>query len=346
MCAGEEETYEGFRLHCLGHQQLAGHPRFKGLRGKLATIRPDVVQSFLAIGWVALDAAMLRVSLGYRLFTAAHTTASVFPLANRESRWSEPARIHNLLSRWLPGRLVSSQTDKCYAATADCADVAVRFFGVQAHKVEVAPLGVDTELMSPVATAEQGAQRIATRERLGVQPDEVLFIYTGQFTAAKNPLLLTQAIESMRTHGARAKAVFIGDGQQRELIGAYPSSIVLRFVPHRELAGYYRAADVAVWPTQESTSMLDAAACGLPIVVNNTLRATERISGNGLTYVLNDQGSLEQVLSQLLDPSERKRLGDVGARRMAEQFSWDALVRRRIADYRRALGAVPGGTRR
>lgn len=84
--------------------------------------------------------------------------------------------------------------------------------------------------------------------------------------------------------------------------------------------------------------MLDAAACGLPVVVNDTLRATERIEGNGLTYLLNDQGSLERVLSGLLDPAARKSLGEVGARRMAELFSWESLVRRRIADYRQALG--------
>jgi len=136
------------------------------------------------------------------------------------------------------------------------------------------------------------------------------------------------------------KSVFLGDGQQRADLSAIGSSTVLAFVPHRELPGYYRASDVAVWPNQESTSMLDAAACGLPVVVNDTLRATERIEGNGLTYRLNDQASLESVLSQLLDPEARRRLGTTGARRMAEHFSWDALVRRRLTDYRHALGNV------
>lgn len=343
MKAGERESYDGFNLHCLAHKQVGGHPRFIGLRQELARLKPDIVQSFLSIGWVALDSAWLQPTFGYKLFTAAHTTASVFPLATRQSSWVEPARMRNLVSRWLPGRFVSTRTEKCYAATTDCADVAIRFFGVEAAKVDVAPLGVDTDLMSPIATAEHEAERRALRERLGVQPDEVLFIYTGQFTQAKNPLLLAQAVEAMRSRGARVKSVFLGDGQQRADLSAIGSSTVLAFVPHRELPGYYRASDVAVWPTQESTSMLDAAACGLPVVVNDTLRATERIEGNGLTYRLNDQASLESVLSQLLDPELRRQLGTTGARRMAEHFSWDALVRRRLADYRHALGS--GGER-
>ncbi len=346
MSPGQQETYEGFRLHCLKYRNVGGHPRFVGLREKLESIRPDVVQSFLSIGWVALDAAVLKISMGYKLFTAAHTTVSVFPLANRESRWAEPECIRNFLSRWLPGRFVSTQTEKCYAATTDCAYVARRFFGVQPRKIVVAPLGVDTDLLSPVSTREQQEGRIAMRERLGVQGDEILFIYTGQFSAAKNPLLLAKAIESMRSHGAKARALFLGDGTQRDSIAAYPSSVVLPFVPHRELVKYYRAADVGVWPTQESTSMLDAAACGLPIVVNNTLRAIERIDGNGLTYNLNDQASLERVLSVLLDAATRKRLGDVGARRMSEQFSWQALVQRRVADYCNASGVESAERRR
>lgn len=338
MAPGEEESFEGYRLHCVRHRQIAGHPRFIGLREKLRSIRPDVVQSFLSIGWVALDAALLKIPLGYKLFTAAHTTASVFPLANRESRWTEPARMRNLLSRWIPGRMVSTQTEKCYAATSDCADVAIRFFGVEPGKVDVAPLGVDTDLLSPVSTSGQADNRAAMRRRLGIEPDEIAFIYTGQFTQAKNPVLLASSVQAMRARGARVKALFLGDGAQRGEIAAHASSIVLPFVPHRDLVDYYRAADVGVWPTQESTSMLDAAACGLPIVVNSTLRAVERIDGNGLTYVLNDQMSLERTLYSLLDAETRKRLGDAGARRMAEHFSWNALVQRRVFDYRRSLG--------
>lgn len=338
MAPGEEESFEGYRLHCVRHRQIAGHPRFIGLRAKLTSIRPDVVQSFLSIGWVALDAALLKIPLGYKLFTAAHTTASVFPLANRESRWTEPARMRNLLSRWLPGRMVSTQTEKCYAATSDCADVAIRFFGVEPGKVDVAPLGVDTDLLSPVSTSGQADDRAAMRRRLRIEADEIAFIYTGQFTPAKNPLLLARSVQAMRSRGARVKALFLGDGAQRGEIAAHASSIVLPFVPHRDLVDYYRAADVGVWPTQESTSMLDAAACGLPIVVNSTLRAVERIDGNGLTYVLNDQMSLERTLYSLLDAETRKRLGDAGARRMAEHFSWNALVQRRVSDYRRSLG--------
>ena len=85
--------------------------------------------------------------------------------------------------------------------------------------------------------------------------------------------------------------------------------------------------------------MLDAAACGLPIVVNDTLQAVERIDGNGITYRLGDVDSLVAAIERLLAPAQRTQLGDTGARRMSEHFSWADLARRRLADFEASLPA-------
>ena len=83
--------------------------------------------------------------------------------------------------------------------------------------------------------------------------------------------------------------------------------------------------------------MLDAAACGLPVVVNDTLIAIERIEGNGITYRLNDVDDLVCVLLGLGDPDTRKKLGEKGAIKMAQNFSWESLARRRLRDFELAL---------
>jgi glycosyltransferase involved in cell wall biosynthesis len=111
------------------------------------------------------------------------------------------------------------------------------------------------------------------------------------------------------------------------------------FVPVQELGDFYRAADIGVWPTQESMSMLDAAACGLPIIVNDTIAAVERIDGNGLKYKLGDVDDLVRALLELGDPLARQGLGSFGAKKMAG-FNWEAIARRRLQDYRTALAVI------
>jgi glycosyltransferase involved in cell wall biosynthesis len=337
MRPGESEAYDGYTVHCIGHRYLLGVPMLTGLGKKLRQIRPDVVQSFIIAGWPALQVAAAKLALGFALFTAAHTTVSVFPLARRRVRPWDREWLANLAVRAIPGRLASAFTERCYAATADCAEVATRFYGMPARKVAVVPLGVDTENFYPPRTGAEEEHRWQLRRELGFGNEELVCIYTGQFTEAKNPLTLARAIGSLRSEGMPVRGLFIGGGPQGGEIAAADGCVVLPFRPHRELPPFYRAADIGVWPTQESMSMLDAAACGLPIIVNDTLLAKERIDGNGITYRLNDPADLAAKIRSLGDADRRRQLGGVGARRMVQLFGWDAIAQQRLADYEAAL---------
>lgn len=337
MTPGESELYDGYTVHCIGHRYLLGVPMFTGLLGKLRQIQPDVVQLFINAGWAPLQTAAAKLTLGFTLFSAAHTTVSVFPLARRTLRSWDREWLANLAVRAIPGRVVSVFTERCYAATRDCAEVATRFYGMPEHKVAVVPLGVDTENFYPLRTAEDHERRGQLRRELGFTDSDVVCIYTGQFTDAKNPIVLARAVALLRRAGMQVRGLFIGNGPQNAEIAACDGCVVLPFRPHRELPGYYRAADIGVWPTQESMSMLDAAACGLPIIVNDTLLAKERIDGNGITYRLNDSADLAEKIRLLSDLNRRRQLGSVGSRRMIQLFSWDTIARHRLADYEAAL---------
>ena len=339
MRPGESEPYDGYTVHCIGHRYVLGVPMFSGLLGKLRQIQPDVVQLFINAGWAPLQTVAAKLVLGFTLFTAAHTTVSVFPLARRTLRPWNRALLANLAVRAIPGRLASAFTERCYAATADCAEVAIRFYGMPQSKVAVVPLGVDTENFYPPRGAADEESRRQLRCELGFSDSDVVCIYTGQFTDAKNPLVLARALVLLRGAGMPVRGVFIGNGPQGAGIAACDGCVVLPFRPHRELPPYYRAADIGVWPTQESMSMLDAAACGLPIIVNDTLLAKERIDGNGITYRLNDPADLAAKIRWLSDADRRRQLGSVGSRRMVQLFSWDAIARQRLADYEAALAA-------
>jgi len=337
LVAGCVESYEGYTLHTLPHQRLLGYMRIKGLQSKLTEIRPDITYSIAAIGWIALEAALLKPILKYKLFTGSHTTASVFPLARRINTIFDILYFKNFLTRWITGRFSSLFTEKCYGATLDCADIAVRFFGVQKSKIDICPLGVDTDLFHPLSTEDDFNNRRKFRSELGFESGHIVCIYTGRFSNDKNPIILAKAIAHLFEKGEPYRAVFVGHGVQAEALKDYSGCCVLPFTPVENLPQYYRSADIGVWPTQESTSMLDAAACGLPLIVNHTIIATERIEENGLTYILNDVDDMVRVLLLLKDPSLRRKLGDFGSRKMLSQFNWESIAQRRYDDFKNSL---------
>lgn len=336
---GTVREIEGYPVHFLDHKKTYGGVRMLGLDEKLRELRPDVVQTFSHVAWAPLDAALLQRSHGYRLFTGNHTTASVYPLANMNACVFHPKRIKEFLIRGLPGRFVSSRMERCYGATVDCSRVARDFFGVDPHKLTTVPLGVETDIFHPAQTEEERREATALRRELGVYDDEILCVYTGRFSGEKDPLLLARAVAELRQAGESYRAVFFGEGVQRQQIEDVEGAIVRPFVHYASLGVLYRAADIGVWPTQESTSMIDCAASGTPIVVNDTIAAVERVEGNGLRYRLGDIADLKRALLELRDPDRREQFGRAGAEKMEQDYSWRALVQVRLEDYRAALSA-------
>jgi glycosyltransferase involved in cell wall biosynthesis len=300
--SSSNEMIDGYNLHLLPHKKVLGYMRMIGLYEKLKSLQPDIVQTSASIGWIPLDVLLCKAFLRFKLFTGNHNTASLF-------------------------------TEKCYAVTIDCADIAVRFFGVQKDKVEIMHLGVDTDYFFPVRSEVMVYERTRIREEISAGPSDIVCIYTGKFTEEKNALILALAIEQLRSMGEIFFGLFIGDGVQREAIKSCPSSTVLPFMPSKDLAAYYRAADIGVWPTNESTSMLDAAACGIPLVVSDGIAYRDHVDGNGLVYKMNDIDDLVSTLLSLRDSEKRSRLGTFGAVKMARDFSWSNIALRRLGDY-------------
>lgn len=336
------QELDGYCLHRLPHDSWRGKLRIRGLQRKIWEIRPQIVQAFDTYCPSTYELALTRPFGGYRLFLESHLHASVFPASSQwlGLRW----RFNWLLYAATIGRLVSLMSDKCYPISTDAADIIIQFFGYQASKVSICSLGVDTDLFKPASNGSHQEDRQRLRRRLGFAPDDIVCIYTGRMTKDKGPLVLAEAVASLATQGYSFRGLFVGSGQSTDLeaIKALPGCVVNSFVPVRELAQYYRAADIGVWPKQESTSQLDAAACGLPIIVSDEVKVRERVDGNGLLYVEGCASHLSQQMLKLSDPGIRNAMGKLGASKMREQFSWRRIAGERLRDYECALTRKSG----
>ncbi len=184
-------------------------------------------------------------------------------------------------------------------------------------EARVIPNGIDLSLFTP-------GNREESRDVLGLPKDSnvVLFAAHGiRENPWKDYTALRAAIEVLASKKNNRKLLFValgdtGEEEKRE-------NVSLRFVPlerrERVVAGYFRAADLYVHPARIDTfptSILEALACGTPVVATRVGGIVEQIE-EGVTGYLVEPGDAHAIahgIEQLLgDDDLRRRMGVRGA---------------------------------
>jgi glycosyltransferase involved in cell wall biosynthesis len=330
-------SHDGYTLHRLAHDRVRGRLRIRGLQRRLRDLRPDIVQVFEVPNVTTLEAAWASHRMPFKLFLESHIHASVFDAASNHA--TVRGRVRARLLRRVLGPYISSRSELCYPISEDASAIAVEWFGVPHEKVKTCSLGVDTDLFRPPDTEEARNRRAQLRAQLGFADKDIVCIYTGRLSASKGPQILADAVQRLVERGEPYKALFVGGGtdDERAALESRQGCKVHPFVPSRELPGLYWAAEVGVWPRQESTSQLDAASCGLPIVLSDRVAVRERVDGNGCVYDEGDADDLAERLLTLKPVGVRRRMGQAGSRKMAANYSWHRIAVERSADYAAAL---------
>jgi glycosyltransferase involved in cell wall biosynthesis len=336
---GEAKTFEprhvyGYTVHTLPHVFRREGVYMRGLAAKLAELKPDIVQCIILTSWSTWQAYAMHKRLGFRFFLEEHTHWSVFKLHPEWKRAAYSVLYGRGIGRWL-----NEDLELNYCLGADCQRIAVDYYGIDPQKAILTTHGSDTEVFHPARSEAEHTAAAAIRARYEIVEHELLCLYTGRFTAAKNPILLAEAVASMRSEGVPIRGLFVGwgdDAAMARLAGADGCS-VHPFVEWWQLADYYRAADVAVWPREESLSQLDALASGIPLVLNDQVGVPERAEGSGLLYRDYDLNDLKRVLLELTNPARRIELGTAGLSKAERSFAWRTLAQQRIDDYEQSL---------
>jgi glycosyltransferase involved in cell wall biosynthesis len=115
-------------------------------------------------------------------------------------------------------------------------------------------------------------------------------------------------------------------------------------IPHSELASRYQQADILLNPSFTETfgmSLIEAMACNVPVVVTRVggMEAIVERTGGGLMVAPGDSEALADAILQLLsDEDLRKRMGQAGAERVRELFSWERVATDLLSRYEELMG--------
>jgi glycosyltransferase involved in cell wall biosynthesis len=324
----------GFTLIRLPHKRTAYGIAIKGLGSELKALGPDIIQCFGIPQMSTYQTAWAALFMRTPLFLEEHTHLSTLSQTKTLSQ-----AFNNWLIKHILGPFVCNIATHCYPIAKDVEELTINSFGCPRKKVTIQSLGVDTINFHPINGRGDEILRLKIREDLGFSQGDTIFIYTGRFSPDKGPIIMAEAIEHLINKGYQVRGLFIGGGSinENQKISDRNGCVVLPFINSSELPIYYRAADVGVWPKQESTSQLDALASGLPIIISNRVQAIERTDGCGLIYTEDSVEDLQKKMIMLLDEGVRNQLGNVGSNRVAENFSWGRIANLRQDAYQAAI---------
>jgi glycosyltransferase involved in cell wall biosynthesis len=213
----------------------------------------------------------------------------------------------------------------------------VRFLGIAAGRVDVAPLGPG------VSESVQGPPPLEIRRRfeIGGAP---LLLTVAPNRAHKNVARLVEAL------GEIPEAILVVPGYEARRGDDLAKLATKRGVADRvrrpgwvddpTLDGLYRAADCFVFPSLAEgfgLPVLDAMLRGTPVACSNATSLPEVAGDAALLFDPLDVEAITVSVRRILeDPELAERLASAGRQR-ARRFSWDESARRTLDSYRKAL---------
>ena len=222
-----------------------------------------------------------------------------------------------------------------------------RHFGLPASKLHVIYNGVDLQRFHP-RLRQQWHQ--STRQRLGIADDARVYLFVGSGFERKGvPLLLQAFAQSGAGSSGISHLIIVGADRKTRAMQALARSMGLgarvHFPgPQKDVGPWYAAADCFVLPTVYDpfpNVVLEALACGLPVIVSSQCGAAELIENGVNGWVCDAQDAAG--LAALMNAAGLAGLAQMrpAARALAEKYPLDGMADELVALYRNLLERKP-----
>jgi len=213
---------------------------------------------------------------------------------------------------------------------------------VPRQQIHVVPNAIDPSRLN---VAQPGAVRCALRNKLGLEPRDLVGLFVGHNFALKGlkPLLAALAARRQRNWSARPIQLLVcGRGNPEpyrrlaKWLGLADSVHFMGFYP--DVNACYYSSDFFVQPTYYdpcSLVVLEALACGLPVITTAQNGASEMMADGREGYILtapDAQGELIAALDHMA-VDEARRAMSAQAARLGRSHTFDGHVARLVAIF-------------
>ena len=221
-------------------------------------------------------------------------------------------------------------------------------FGIPVSRIHCFGNGVDTAIFVPPTSVD----KTNIKKTLGLNCLGGLVLFVGRLDEAKNPLGLLHAWkESLGELNDYWKLVLIGDGPARFSVQSFImdhnlSDQVLLAGQRDDIELWMKAADIFVLPSRReglSNALLEAMACGLPVVATRVSGVTELVeeAGAGLVVIIDDMTEFSRAIVRLArDTDLRITMGTQARRAVKSRYSINNVAANHEALYHHLLLAT------
>ena len=340
-----DEQYVVYAPYSDANRRLLAAPRVRARLTRLPTDRPPV-----RIAW---EQTILPIELLRERADLLHALGFVSPIAWRgrtvvtvyDLSFLRFPEVYNRANRLYLGTFTPPslrRADRVITISEDARRDVIELCGVAPERVTAILLAAD-ERFCPSAPAEVEA----FRAQHGLP--ERFVLYQGTLQPRKNVETLVRAYALLRNQGSDDHCLVLAGprGWQYEPIfelirelGLEGSVTFPGFVPDDELPLWYSSATVFAFPSRYEgfgLPLLEAMACGTPVVSSNASSLPEVVGDAGLLVDPADVEGLCSALRRLLeDGTLRQALSSAGQAR-AQTFSWRRTASETVRVYREVL---------
>lgn len=215
-------------------------------------------------------------------------------------------------------------------------DDLVRRYGIPSDKLEIVYNGVDLTKFAPL----EPQRRAELRAEFGVANGELALLFLGTGYERKGLARLLEAFASVATQLPRVRVWVVGrdseQGRYEKLAENLRISARTRFFgERRDARSFFAAADLYVLPTWYDSfgfTVLEALACGTPVVTTDHAGAAELVESGVQGAVLPVAAGRDELARTLLEWCDPTRLAAARplARARAEPYGFDATMERML----------------
>jgi sugar transferase (PEP-CTERM/EpsH1 system associated) len=245
--------------------------------------------------------------------------------------------------RRIAQRLLFRLVDANCTVSRSLRDEMQQIFGDSRAAVSTIVNGVDTDRFKPNAVT-----RAETRRALGMDANAILFGTVGRLVPVKDYRTLINAFRTLSAIYPNARLILVGDGpdlaQLRTLAGDLGDSRKVIFVGNRDdVPSLMNAMDVFCLTSLReglSNTLLEAHACGLPVLATRT-GGNGEVVASGKTGYLCDVGDVTELAMLMKNLATQRPLRDqfgaAARERAVSEFSIARMVDAYEELYERVL---------